>query len=318
LVLKTNGIENMRILNSNGNVGIGTITPLYKLHIETTDASLPAGYGKALKLKALFPAIELEGTGGGGNTSGYIAYDSQTTFNNPAGMKFFVNETPGTLTPTAPILTLKSNQNVGVGNPLPSNSAKLDVASTTSGFAMPRMTSAQRKAIVSPIDGLQVYDTNLKGYYTYDGTKWDCVTVPAGSVGHFANATAPNGYLECNGQSVSTTTYAELFAAIGYLYGGAGASFSVPNLQGEFIRGLDKTNLIDPARVIGTGQVDDFKSHTHLSNIDDPGLNLASSYDGIPGLGRMAQYARLPVNVGNTGGTETRPRNVAMLPCIKF
>jgi microcystin-dependent protein len=42
---------------------------------------------------------------------------------------------------------------------------------------------------------------------------------------------APAGYLLCQGQSLSTTTFANLFAAIGYNYGGSGASFNVPNLQ---------------------------------------------------------------------------------------
>jgi microcystin-dependent protein len=48
----------------------------------------------------------------------------------------------------------------------------------------------------------------------------------------------PNGsvanYLECNGQSVSTTTYADLFAVIGYNYGGSGGNFNVPNMQSYF------------------------------------------------------------------------------------
>jgi microcystin-dependent protein len=54
---------------------------------------------------------------------------------------------------------------------------------------------------------------------------------PAGVISQFAGASAPSGYLLCTGQSVSTTTYSDLFAAIGYTYGGSGSSFIIPNLQ---------------------------------------------------------------------------------------
>jgi microcystin-dependent protein len=54
---------------------------------------------------------------------------------------------------------------------------------------------------------------------------------PAGVISQFAGSTAPTGYLLCQGQSISTTTYSNLFAAIGYTYGGSGSSFIVPNLQ---------------------------------------------------------------------------------------
>ena len=54
---------------------------------------------------------------------------------------------------------------------------------------------------------------------------------PAGIISQFAGSTAPDGYLLCHGQSLSTTAYSDLFAAIGYTYGGSGSSFAVPNLQ---------------------------------------------------------------------------------------
>jgi len=42
---------------------------------------------------------------------------------------------------------------------------------------------------------------------------------------------APKGWLSCNGASVSTTTYATLFAKIGYTHGGSGSSFNLPNIS---------------------------------------------------------------------------------------
>ena len=59
------------------------------------------------------------------------------------------------------------------------------------------------------------------------------VGLPPGLIFPFGGATAPAGYLLCNGASLNVTTYAALFAIIGYAYGGSGASFSLPDLQGR-------------------------------------------------------------------------------------
>lgn len=54
----------------------------------------------------------------------------------------------------------------------PVASAVLDIVSTTKGFGLPIMTSAQKEAIGSPRQGLEVFDTDLDGKCLYDGTKW--------------------------------------------------------------------------------------------------------------------------------------------------
>ena len=61
---------------------------------------------------------------------------------------------------------------VGVGTTTPNASSALDVTSTTKGFLIPRMTTAQRTAIASPAAGLQVYDTTTKTPWYYNGTIW--------------------------------------------------------------------------------------------------------------------------------------------------
>ena len=71
------------------------------------------------------------------------------------------------------------------------------------------------------------YMTNLAGVNTG-------LIIPWGS------ASIPSGFLECNGASVSTTTYAALFAVIGYTYGGSGASFNLPDLTDRTV--VNKSN----------------------------------------------------------------------------
>lgn len=130
-----------------------------------------------------------------------------------------------------------------------------------------------------------------------------------GQVCTFAMTTVPSGFLKCNGAAISRTTYATLFATIGTTYGvGDGSTtFNVPETRGEFIRNLDDGRAIDSGRVIGTAQADAFKSHTHTGS---PSLftNPAGTGGGSASGGST--------NSGATGGTETRPRNIAFLSCI--
>ena len=66
------------------------------------------------------------------------------------------------------------SQNVAINNDgsTAATSAMLDVKSTTKGFMMPRVTSAQRTTIASPVLGLLVFDTDTKTIWTYDGSSW--------------------------------------------------------------------------------------------------------------------------------------------------
>ena len=139
--------------------------------------------------------------------------------------------------------------------------------------------------------------------------------VPAGAVMHFAMATPPSGWLNANGALVSRTTYAALFAAIGTTFGAGDGSttFALPDLRGEFLRGWDNGRGVDASRVFGSTQSDAFASHTHAlsettgDDNSNPGSNTR--------LRRNSEVGRV---TGATGGSETRPRNVALLACIKF
>lgn len=57
----------------------------------------------------------------------------------------------------------------------------------------------------------------------------------AGSIYMYAGNTVPQGFLQCDGSAVSRTTYADLFAAIGTVYGAGDGSdtFNLPDLSGK-------------------------------------------------------------------------------------
>ena len=64
------------------------------------------------------------------------------------------------------------NAQVGIGTTSPEASAALDVSSTDKGFLMPRMTTAQRTAIVNPVNSLTVFDTDTKTFWSYIEGFW--------------------------------------------------------------------------------------------------------------------------------------------------
>lgn len=60
--------------------------------------------------------------------------------------------------------------------------------------------------------------------------------IPIGAIMEWFTETAPDGYLHCNGQSIAVSSYSDLFAIIGYSFGGSGANFNVPDMRGLFVR----------------------------------------------------------------------------------
>lgn len=166
---------------------------------------------------------------------------------------------------------------------------------------------------------------------------------PAGEVAAFARSTPPEGWLVCNGQAVSRTTYARLFAAVGTTFGAGNGSttFRIPDLRGEFIRGWDNGRGADNGRVLGSAQSSQNLLHTHAGNtaeagehfhggLDEYGFDAshgngsklrADMGDGPPWSGivrsaRAGKHTHSFVTSGE-GGNESRPRNIALLYCIR-
>ena len=139
-----------------------------------------------------------------------------------------------------------------------------------------------------------------------------------GEIAFFARSTPPSGWLKANGAAVSRTTYAALFAAIGTTFGAGDGrtTFNLPDLRGEFLRCLDDGRNIDGGRRLGSSQGDEIKTHTiNVPNSQWEGNVSGSWFFAERGNGNNNQ----PNNtITYTGGNETRPRNVALLACIKY
>lgn len=137
-----------------------------------------------------------------------------------------------------------------------------------------------------------------------------------GQVAMFAMSTAPTGWLKANGALVSRTTYAALFAAIGTTHGiGDGSTtFALPDARGEFLRGWDDSRGVDAGRVFGSAQAGQMPSHTH--SVGD-GIGSGSPTSGL-NYGNGATIGNTGATGGTSNGSENRPRNVALLACIKY
>ena len=168
--------------------------------------------------------------------------------------------------------------------------------------------------------------------------------VPPGAVMPFASAAKPSGWLAANGNVVPngigtvqgiTANFAALFAVVGTTYGAAG---TLPDLRGYFVRGSGTNSDGTAAGTFGTKQTDSFSSHGHSASSDIQGSHVHSYKDKYISGGFNqtassggAQYAATEtkntepggshshtITVNAEGGTETRPKNIAMLYCIKF
>lgn len=162
--------------------------------------------------------------------------------------------------------------------------------------------------------------------------------VPAGTVIAFASSSAPTGYLKANGALISRTTYASLFAIIGTTFGAGDGSttFALPDLRGYFQRAWDDGRGIDTSRVFGSLQQDSYLNHSHAASSSTAGAHTHGILGGnanagtnrgntssntnytIPTNSAGDHTHTITVNESTTGSSETRPKNIALLYCIKY
>ena len=147
----------------------------------------------------------------------------------------------------------------------------------------------------------------------------DGLGIPAGQVGFLARNTPPTGWLKANGAAVSRTTYTALFAAIGTTFGAGDGSttFNLPDLRGEFNRGWDDGRGVDSGRVFGSWQDQAYLAHSHTVG-EHNNTGSVNTNPAVVQVGASQSAALGTGATGSSGGAETRPRNTALLACIKY
>ncbi|WP_260403870.1 MULTISPECIES: tail fiber protein [unclassified Pseudomonas] len=146
--------------------------------------------------------------------------------------------------------------------------------------------------------------------------------VPVGAVMAFPTGIVPPGFLELDGSVQSIATYPDLAAYLSTKFNkgdeGTG-NFRLPESRGEFLRGWDHGRGTDVGRGIGSWQADDNKAHAHTyTRIPVFGNTGGANAAGIVAdNGTQTGSSNFASYMNTSGGSEARPRNLAVMWCIK-
>jgi phage-related tail fiber protein len=195
-----------------------------------------------------------------------------------------------------------------------------------------RATAGENPATLA---GFGIKDTYTKT--EIEGMIANASMLPVGTIVAFPGAIPPVGFLELDSSVKSAALYPDLntYLAGKYNKGDEGAgNFRLPDGRGEFLRGWDHGRGVDAGRGIGTYQAEAFAAHNHryfdgtAATFDPAGNWQAGNINGAAASisvgaflsavdsGSTMQMVNAQ-NTVNTGGTETRPRNLAVMWCIK-
>ena len=232
------------------------------------------------------------------------------------------------------------------------NTASKIVARDSSGnFAAGTITASLVGNVTGGVTGNAGTATRLQTPRTINGVAFDGTTnitieandpnsgAPVGSILYYPSSTVPVGWMICDGALLSTTSFSLLFSKIGYTFGGSGSGFKLPDLRGEFIRSWDGGRGVDPSRDVGSFQKSsvvpfdpsitsrnpaglvastdgDRIANVRSAGFDAVDYDLYAPFVGLTqgAAGGQPYYA---LNAGGWEGGGTRPRNIALVACIK-
>ena len=181
--------------------------------------------------------------------------------------------------------------------------------------------------------------------------KTNQINLIVGTVAYFGRSSPPKGWLACNGASLNKVEYEDLYNIIGTTYGSADSnSFNLPDLRGEFIRCWDNGRGVDKYPTYTYGGSTTESNRPFNSSVQSYATKTLSgqmykisetwAYGGGGGTGAFwkPQYGGWNANntpeysdssnsgilnfdtslASNSSLGETRPRNIALLICIKY
>jgi len=160
----------------------------------------------------------------------------------------------------------------------------------------------------NPLNKLNIVgDTNITGNLIVGGNISGGSSVPAGTILTFAGSSAPSGFLMANGSSYSTSAYPDLFSTIGYVYGGSGGSFNVPNMQGRVAVGRNASDATFATLGNAGGEknhnltIAEMPIHSHTYSYPNFGTHAYPYSGGDP----IWVYTSTTYDTSNTGGNQS-------------
>lgn len=151
----------------------------------------------------------------------------------------------------------------------------------------------------------------------------DDLRIPVGTIlpifDNYPDTVNPvGGWIPCEGQWLDPLEYPDLFNLIGHKYGTLFGLFKNIDIRGLFIRGLNTSGVgSDVGRTHGSTQSASIESHTHVVNLQQLNSNSQNGWGRLATGGEGAEGTIPNINTEATGGTETRPANMALRYYIK-
>lgn len=136
---------------------------------------------------------------------------------------------------------------------------------------------------------------------------------PTGAVFWLASETVPEGFLLCDGSSVSRTDYSLLFQAIGTAFGNDDdATFKLPDLRAKFVRGAGSSGGYSATFGV-TQTASELRYETPIRYFanSDRERSVSSNNSGVYGQWADGQ-------VYTASAHSVRPYNIALTPVIKY
>jgi Phage Tail Collar Domain len=290
-------------IDPSGRVGIGTTNPLGKLDIQAGADSNGNNDPQALSFSY--------------RTGGYRHW-LRTRHNSVIGsgnaIDFFVNSSStadGSKSPgvgSVHVMTLDSG-NVGIGKTNPK--AKLEVAGTVSAEGFTTVSGVSLTGVQNAVN-MQV---PIGTIMAYGGNTGDRSVV---------DQLRKQGWLPCDGATVSRKEFGELFQAIGTAFGAGDATttFQVPDMRGRFLRGTDQGQKRDPDSAIRRAEPGGGNSGDRVGSVQDDTFGRHShGYNSFPhsrgGIASGSYWQGGGAQTAPAGGNETRPKNINVNWIIK-
>ncbi|CAM2837073.1 TPA: phage tail protein [Escherichia coli] len=249
----------------------------------------------------------------------YTAQNATTTQKGLVQLSSATNSTSETLAATPK--AVKAAYDLANGRQ-PANAILTALAGlATAADKLPYFTGVDRAALtaLTSVGRAILSKPSTQGVLDYLGLG-EGSALPVGVPVPWPSATPPTGWLKCNGAAFDKVKYPHLATAY--------PSGKLPDLRGEFIRGWDDRRGIDAGRALLSIQTGMLEKHRHIVVANDgydskEEWELATIFrraytqgrglDAADAGGTLIPSPTLHTrgSIGNTGGSETRPRNIA-------
>lgn len=262
-------------LQGDGNVGIGTTSPAATLNVQGSGILVDNGTVDSPNI--MFRDATSAKTWNMDGYNGSFRIFTETSLNGGGGTERFVMTSTGL---------------AGLNTASPG--AALDIASTTSGLLIPRLTTAERNAIASPANGLQIFNTTTSeiNFYHLPSTSWKALGVAGTGV---QSITASTGLTPAGAITNTGTIAVDVGTGAGQILQLDGSA-KIPAVDGSLVTNLNPVNLsaVVPISKGGTGLNAAGTANTIL------GVNGAGT-----GLEYKALVANSPLALTNAAGSAT-------------